>query len=142
MVLFSRTKFLDYSATNTTKMLKSSSKSSKESGTFGSESFNTCVIASGTKIEGNFQSTENIRLDGEIIGDLACEKKLVIGPSGKVNGNVSAREAVIMGAITGDLEVLDSILLDKTAAVIGNVSAASVGIEEGAKYQGRWTTKK
>ena len=28
-----------------------------------------CVIAKGTKIEGNFKSTENTRLDGEIVGE-------------------------------------------------------------------------
>ncbi|MFM8451041.1 MAG: polymer-forming cytoskeletal protein [Haliscomenobacter sp.] len=123
-------------------MSKTSSKTTKEGGTLGSEGFNTCVIASGTKIEGNFQSAENIRLDGEVIGDLTCEKKLVLGPGGKIHGNVSAREAVVMGTILGDLEVVSGLMLDKTAWVKGKVRAATVGIEEGAFYTGACATTK
>jgi len=123
-------------------MPKAASKSTRESGTFGQESFNTCVIATGTKIEGNFQSAENIRLDGEIVGDLSCEKKLVLGPSGRIQGNVNAREAVVMGVVTGDLDIKGSLHLDRTASVKGNVSAALLSIEEGASYNGTCEVKK
>ena len=123
-------------------MSKVPSKSSEETGTFGSEGFNTCVIATGTKIEGNFQSTENIRLDGEIIGDLSCEKKLVIGPAGCIVGNVKAREAVIMGTVTGDVEVIGSLVLDRTAVLTGNITSTTLGIEEGAKFDGTSVMKK
>jgi cytoskeletal protein CcmA (bactofilin family) len=96
----------------------------------------------GTKIEGNFQSAENIRLDGEIIGDLSCEKKLVLGPSGRIKGNVTAREAVVMGVIAGDLDIKGSLHLDRSASVKGNVTAALLSIEEGASYQGTCEVKK
>ena len=57
----------------------------------------SCVITQGTKIKGNFRSNENIRLDGEVNGEVKCEQKLVIGEQGVVNGKVFAKESVILG---------------------------------------------
>jgi cytoskeletal protein CcmA (bactofilin family) len=96
----------------------------------------SCVIAQGTKIEGNFQSSENVRLDGTVNGDFTCEKKLVVGRDGKVDGSIRAREAMIMGTVTGDVEVQGILQLDKTAQVKGNISAGSLSIDEGARFDG------
>lgn len=97
---------------------------------------NTTVISVGSKIEGNFQSTENIRFDGYLHGDLACERKLVVGKDGRVEGNVKAKEAVIMGSITGDLSISGLLHLEKSASVRGNIKAGVLSIEEGASYDG------
>ena len=101
-----------------------------------SDGFSSCVIAQGTKIEGNFQSGENVRLDGVVIGDFSCEKKLVVGKEGRVEGHIKARDAMIMGFVSGDVEVTGILQLDKTAVVTGNITAANLAIEDGARFDG------
>jgi cytoskeletal protein CcmA (bactofilin family) len=97
----------------------------------------SCVIAPGTKIEGNFQSAENVRLDGAVIGEFSCEKKLVVGKDGRVEGNIHARDAVVMGTVIGDLFISGLLQLDKTAVINGNITTVAISVEEGARYDGR-----
>ena len=101
-----------------------------------SDGFSSCVIAQGTKIEGNFQSGENVRLDGVVIGDFSCEKKLVLGKEGRVEGHIRARDAMVMGFVSGDVDVSGLLQLDKTAVVTGNITAANLAIEDGARFDG------
>jgi cytoskeletal protein CcmA (bactofilin family) len=115
-----------------------SSNASSSSG----DSSGSCVISQGTKIEGNFQSSENVRLDGEVLGDFSCEKKLVIGRDGRVEGSIHAREAMIMGFVNGDIDVSGLLQLDKTAQVKGNIKAGSLAIEDGARFDGICGMKK
>lgn len=121
-------------------MPNSSSRSAKENAGIGAnpnqEGITTTVISPGSKFDGNFQCSENIRFDGHIIGDLSCEKKLVMGKDGRVEGDIKAREAVIMGKVTGNITIIGSLHLDKHAVVRGNISAGVLSIEDGAVYDG------
>ncbi|MFK8104019.1 MAG: polymer-forming cytoskeletal protein [Saprospiraceae bacterium] len=99
-------------------------------------SSNVCVIAEGTKIEGNFKSVEDVRLDGIIIGDLTCEKKIVMGPNSRIEGNVSCSESVIRGKIEGKLIVKGTLHLLENAYVNGKIKAKKLIVEEGAAYNG------
>ena len=97
----------------------------------------TCVIAEGTVIEGTFICSENVRLDGKINGEVKVEKRLVMGTSGVIEGSVSAMNTAIQGKLEGDINVEESIQIMSTAQVRGNINAGSIGIEEGAMYNGK-----
>jgi len=96
-----------------------------------------CVVSSGTRVEGDFTATENVRLDGSLKGTLKCEKRLVVGEKGQVEGQVEASEAVIMGTITGDVKISGSLLLQGTAKIFGDITAKYLVVEEGAAYNGQ-----
>lgn len=95
-----------------------------------------CVVAKGTKIEGKFKSAESMRLDGTVVGDVFCEKKLVLGESGKVEGTMDTVDAVIMGHIIGELKVSGVLHLNSTAHIEGDITAKKMIVEEGARYSG------
>ena len=124
-------------STAANKVRKDSPGSTTYSNSSSNEGFSSCVIAQGTKIEGNFQSGENVRLDGTVIGDFSCEKKLVVGKDGRVEGNIRARDAVVMGTVIGDLFISGLLQLDKTAVISGNITTVAISVEEGARYDGR-----
>ena len=121
-------------------MPNSSSRSARENTNLGSnanqEGITTTVISPGSRLDGNFRCSENIRFDGQITGDLSCEKKLVMGVEGRVEGAVKAKEAVIMGKVIGNITVTGSLHLDKNAVVHGNITAGVLSIEDGAVYDG------
>jgi cytoskeletal protein CcmA (bactofilin family) len=96
-----------------------------------------CVVSKGTLIEGGFASSENIRLDGRVSGTLKCEKRLVIGEAGRVDGQVTAAEAVIMGAVMGDVIISGSLHLMNTAKIQGDITAKFLVVDEGAVYNGK-----
>lgn len=96
----------------------------------------TTVIAKGTLIEGKFSCTENVRLDGAIHGEVKVEKRLVMGDSGYVQGNIITKEAAIKGKIKGDIVVTELLHLHDTANIEGNITAKKMTVDEGARYNG------
>ena len=97
----------------------------------------TCVIAKGTTIEGKFTCTENVRLDGTINGQIKVEKRLVMGETGLVDGNIQATNCAVKGKIHGDIVVNEQLHLLETAFIDGNISATSMIVDEGARHNGR-----
>ena len=95
-----------------------------------------CLVAKGTKIEGIFKCQENVRMDGEVLGEVTCEGKLVMGNESKVEGDLSAVEAVIMGMIKGNLSVSGILHLTATARIEGTIKAHQMVVDEGASYSG------
>ena len=95
-----------------------------------------CIVSLGTRIEGDFNSEENIRLDGSVKGKIHCSKRLVVGEQGKIEGEIKAATAVIAGHITGNLTVEGILQLTSTAKIDGDISARKMSVEEGASYNG------
>ena len=73
---------------------------------------------------------------GSSSGICPATKKLVLGKDGRIEGNVKAKEAVIMGTIVGDIQILGLLHLDRTAVIKGNIQTAALSIEEGASFDG------
>lgn len=96
----------------------------------------TTVIAKGTKITGKFNCTENVRLDGEVFGEVKVDKRFVMGDGSLVDGNIIAKEAVIKGRIKGDIAVKEGLHLMDSAVIEGNISARTMIVDEGARYNG------
>lgn len=106
------------------------------SGSTSSENNLNCVIAKGTSIEGDFNTSENVRIDGTIKGNIRCEKKLVLGKAARVEGKVQAKEAVIMGEIQGDVQIDGLLRLEGSSLIKGDITAQRIIVEEGARYDG------
>lgn len=96
----------------------------------------TCVVASGTVIEGKFNASENVRLDGLIKGEVKCSQRLVMGESGRVEGNIRTKDAIIMGAIEGEIVAEGTLHLKGTALIRGSINAKYMVVDEGARYIG------
>lgn len=100
------------------------------------QSGETCVISVGTFIDGKFSAAENVRLDGTIKGEIKCDKRLVMGEQGKVEGNVTTVDAVIMGTVEGELKATGTLTLKGSALIKGTITAKFMVVEEGARYYG------
>ncbi|GIV30777.1 MAG: hypothetical protein KatS3mg029_0128 [Saprospiraceae bacterium] len=96
----------------------------------------TTVIGQGTALEGSFSSNENVRFDGQLKGELKCQKLLVMGEHASIDGDVTANEATIMGKIKGEVTIQEKLTLKSTAFIEGNIKAKTLVVEEGARYVG------
>ena len=116
-----------------TKQMK---KDISSTGTFSNDSNLNCVIAQGTNIEGDFKTSENVRIDGTIKGNISCDKKLVLGRSALIEGKLIAKEAVIMGNVKGNVHIHGLLKLENSAAIQGDIVAKKMTVEEGAVIDG------
>jgi cytoskeletal protein CcmA (bactofilin family) len=97
----------------------------------------TCVIAEGTVITGTFTSTENVRLDGVINGNVTIDRKFVLGDKSEVIGNIKASSFAVKGKVVGDMDIADSLHIQNTADITGDMKAKTLIVEEGGRYNGK-----
>ncbi len=108
---------------------------------FGSsKSEETTIISRGVKIEGKITSSGNIRIDGEIQGDIFCKSNITIGEDAKVNGQINAIVITIGGKVSGIVRAKDNLILDSKSNLKGDIFTKNLVIEEGAKFDGKCKT--
>jgi cytoskeletal protein CcmA (bactofilin family) len=93
-------------------------------------------IVEGTQIQGNIHSPGDIRIDGHVKGNLSVGGKLVVGPTGAVDGEMRAQEASIAGRVLGKLEIKGLTTLTHTANVLADLNTGQLAVESGAQLTG------
>src|SRR5882724_1182907 len=95
------------------------------------------VIGKSVMIKGQIYSREDLMIDGEIDGSVELqEHRLTVGPHGKLQAGVKAREIVVLGTIHGNVEASDKIDIRKDAKLVGDIKTARIVIEDGAYFKG------
>ena len=94
------------------------------------------IIAQGTKIVGTITTTSDIRIDGDLEGDLTCKGKVVIGQQGAIKGNVDCANAEIMGSVNGKITVSNTLSLKSTSKFWGQIKTKILSIEPEAQFTG------
>ena len=122
-------------------MFGSSKPKKEESKHVKSSSSSTNALNSlvqGTFVEGKIKATNDIRIDGTIKGELFCDAKVIIGPSGVVEGTIKCKNAVIEGRFSGNLIVKELLNIRETAKVKGEVSYGKLVVQSGAVISGSY----
>lgn len=101
-----------------------------------SHSLNSLV--QGTSVEGTVQSKSDIRVDGKIKGILNCEAKVIIGPTGFIDGEVQCKNAVVEGHFEGVLSVGELLNIRESAKVSGEVTYGKLIVQSGAVINGTY----
>ena len=94
------------------------------------------VIVEGSKIVGDFIAESNVRIDGEIQGNVSSSAKVVVGRTGIINGNLICEDSDVEGKVDGVLKVEKLLALRSTAKVVGEITTGKIQIEEGAEFSG------
>ena len=94
-------------------------------------------IGKAVKINGQIISKEDLYVDGDLEGTIELqEHRLTIGPNGKVQAGIRAREVVVLGSIQGNVDASDKIEIRKDAKLVGDIKTARIIIEDGAYFKG------
>jgi cytoskeletal protein CcmA (bactofilin family) len=95
------------------------------------------MIGKSVVIKGQIYSREDLIVDGEVDGTLELqEHSLTVGPHGKVQAAIKAKEVVIIGTVHGNIEASDKIDIRKDAKLVGDIKTARIVIEDGAYFKG------
>jgi cytoskeletal protein CcmA (bactofilin family) len=87
-------------------------------------------------INGNSRAAEIYADGAKINGEVVSEGTVKIGASSVIIGNITAKNAVVAGAVKGDIDVMGPVILDTSAIVMGNIKSKSVQINNGAVIEG------
>jgi cytoskeletal protein CcmA (bactofilin family) len=94
------------------------------------------LIGETMRIKGTLTSSEALQLNGEMEGQMDLEDKLSIGPKGKANASIKAKEVDIAGSVQGNVQASERVVLRKGANLVGDVKTAGIMIEDGAYFKG------
>ncbi len=95
------------------------------------------AIGKSVIIKGQIFSREDLYLDGEMEGTVEVpENRLTIGPHGKLQAAIKAREVVVLGSITGNVDASERIDIRKDARLVGDIKTGRIIIEDGAYFKG------
>ena len=92
------------------------------------------VISKALKITGQLESTEDIRIDGEVEGDVRAVS-VTVGSGAKVKGTVYGNAVELSGTIEGKIEA-EKVVLTSSARMSGDVIHQDIRIESGAFIDG------
>jgi cytoskeletal protein CcmA (bactofilin family) len=95
------------------------------------------LISAGTTINGNISSDQDLRIDGTVHGNVRSNSKVILGPSGFVEGNIEAVHSDITGKISGNITVSDLLQLRGECNVQGNIIATKLQVDPTATFNGK-----
>jgi cytoskeletal protein CcmA (bactofilin family) len=93
------------------------------------------VIDAWLTITGTLESEGDVRVEGQIKGDIRCAH-LVVGREATVSGDIIAEEAVVRGKVKGSIRAYRVILQD-SACVESDIYHKTLSIDEGASFDGQ-----
>jgi cytoskeletal protein CcmA (bactofilin family) len=97
----------------------------------------TSLIGAGTTFKGDINSNADLRIDGNLTGNIYSTAKIIIGANGSVQGDISGQQADIHGKVVGTIKVKDLLQLKGTSVVNGNIHAGNLQIDTSATFNGQ-----
>jgi cytoskeletal protein CcmA (bactofilin family) len=94
-------------------------------------------IGKSVVIRGELSGSEDLYIDGQVEGTIELrEHHLTVGPNGRVQANINAKEVVIQGSVKGNVKAVDRVEIRKSGSLAGDLVAARIVIEDGAFFKG------
>ncbi len=97
------------------------------------------IIGQEATLEGKLMAKHAMRIEGHVKGELTSTDTITIGETGRVEGNLTADNAVVGGQVDGIIKTSGRITLEAGSKFTGDLEASRLVITEGAFFNGRST---
>lgn len=94
------------------------------------------LLGAGTTIKGDIRTNGDIRIDGTLIGAVHSKGKIILGPTGSIEGEIVCQNADLSGSVKANITISDLLTLKATAKINGDITTNKLAIEPGAKFSG------
>jgi cytoskeletal protein CcmA (bactofilin family) len=101
-----------------------------------SEKIHLTTIDKNTSIRGNIISTDDVKIDGSLIGDIESTGKLVVGELGCIMGNISVSQVIVDGNTIGSILSSSKITINPSGVVTGKIYCNKLEVKDGASLTG------
>lgn len=95
------------------------------------------IIGKGSKINGNLNVQNSLRIDGLVIGDVHSTDTIIVGKDGEVQGQMKAKQVLLAGKVQGNVLATERVYLESKAVIQGDIKAARLVVDEGAMLDGK-----
>ena len=100
------------------------------------------IVGKGATFDGLLEISGSLRVDGTVKGKVVSADVVFIGPSGTVDADIEAKEAIVGGTVKGNIKAPEKIELQAKSQVEGDVVTYSLVVEQGAIFHGNCQMKK
>jgi cytoskeletal protein CcmA (bactofilin family) len=106
-------------------------------GGLGVRQKSTSVSASQPELSGEISFREMVRVNGHIAGTIYSKTgTLIVETQARIDADVEVAVALISGTINGDIVAHERVELRPGAKIHGNIRTRSIGIKDGAIFDG------
>lgn len=90
-------------------------------------------LSKSIKVKGEIRGSGDLYIDGEVEGTIELQgNSVTVGPEGRVQADVSARDLSVLGRVQGKVNVTEKTVIRSTGTVEGELRTARVSVEDGA----------
>ncbi len=89
-----------------------------------------------TTIEGTLRSSRDIRIEGELHGNLQCDGSIQIAEGATVEATVRAGAIMVAGTLRGTIDCQGKLHVLRTGRVSGTITTRVLVVEEGGRCEG------
>ena len=109
----------------------------KQTSSYGeSQNQSINIISEGTIIKGDIIANGDIRIDGDLVGNISAKGKLVVGPKGKIDGEIVCSNIEVSGQIKGKVTASELLNMKSTSQIEGDIVAGKLSVEPGSVFTG------
>jgi cytoskeletal protein CcmA (bactofilin family) len=94
------------------------------------------TIGEGSVFEGKFYISGSLKIDGKFEGEIKTDEELMVGESGRVKTNITAKSVVIAGTVIGNITARGEVRLLETGKVLGDITAPMITLSKGVIVSG------
>ena len=94
------------------------------------------VVSAECYFQGTLSVQGSLRVEGTLEGNVDNARHVIIGPEGKIKGDVSAQVVMCQGNIVGNV-CSDMLEVMASAAINGDIRAKKMIVEEGGRITGK-----
>lgn len=113
------------------------SGSEQEYGSPAPETDTYSVIDRNSIFDGTFQTTRDLRVEGEVKGTIDCKGTLFVATGATVGAKVEADNVTVAGDLNGEVRCRGRLQIMPSGKVRGKVVTQTLVINEGALYEGQ-----
>lgn len=99
--------------------------------------FISSIVGEGAVFHGDIELAGLLRIDGDLIGTVRNDERVLIGSTGRVQGTIYSNTIIVGGVVKGEIYAQEKVVLLSSGLVLGNIYASKILIEEGAILDGK-----
>jgi cytoskeletal protein CcmA (bactofilin family) len=95
------------------------------------------IVGAGARLEGNVVSAGNLRIDGQVKGQINADGDVTLSPQSQVEADIRAQNVSVGGKFKGNLIVKGKAHLARGGRIDGNITSKTLVVEEGGIFHGQ-----
>ena len=95
------------------------------------------IVGTGARLEGNVISAGNLRIDGQVKGQINADGDVVLSPQSQVEADIRSQNVSVAGRFKGNILVKGKAHLARGGRIDGNITSKTLVVEEGGIFHGQ-----